>query len=390
VKLFLSHIAEEAAIAIALKAELEKALPVSVFVSSAEFRPGQPWYMQLDDAMRGAKLVLVLCSPVSVQQPWILFESGAGWGKSGEVIPICHAGMRTEDLSLPLKNFEGVDLDSPAACRQLVRGLASQFHLEVRPEFDPQAMFDAVAPPLPQRQNIVGIDVAHGQSKWGRGSIFERSGVRLLRKRDDLLSRDLYELSGLIVGMPFNPLMDADVASAIERWVHAGGRLLLLGYELGDRHHGGNLNELSRRFGIHGNTDIVGPADFRGTKPYNKPVKCVYVQEKLEPVELTNVQTLSVEPGGVEWLRAGPNHVFRPSFNSVEYREGRLLQPSGASFDREVDASRAVSVTAPRGLCGDGRVHAVGTWMLSAEYTETLLRWLATGEWRTPRVRPPS
>lgn len=373
-KLFLSHIAEEAHVARALKEHLERALDVHVFVSGADVPLGASWISSLNDAMTGAERVLVLCSPVSFDQPWILFESGGGWGKSGKVIALCHAGLSKADLPLPLSSFQGLDLDSATACETLAGDLARQLGLQIKPGFDARAMFDAIAPRIPARQKIVGIDLAHGQGKWRRGSIFDRSGLRPLRNRDEFFSRELYELSGLIVGMPLNARMDAETASAIERWVHAGGHLLLLGYELGDRHHGGNLHELSRRFGIHPNADIVGPPDFADTKPYGVPVHFDYGSET---IMLTNVQTLSLEPGGVAWILVGANHVFRPSSASVDYHEGRLVQPRGMQFDRDPNAGdRAVAVDAPTGLCGDGNVAAVGTWMLTEELTNDLLEWL--------------
>jgi hypothetical protein len=45
-----------------------------------------------------------------------------------------------------------------------------------------------------------------------------------------------------------------------------------------------------------------------------------------------------------------------------------------------------VAVQAPRGLCGDGEVCAIGTWQIRNKDTETqmlverLLNWLATGD----------
>ncbi len=372
-KLFLSHIAEEADIARALKEHLERALDVDVFVSGTDVPLGASWVAWLNEAMTGAERVLVLCSPLSFHQPWILFESGGGWGKSGKVITLCHAGLSKSELTLPLSSFQGLDLDSVAACRSLVSDLARQLDVQIKPEFDANAMFDAIAPRPPQRTKIIGIDLAHGQSRWQRGSIFDRPALWTLRSRDDFSSRDFHELGGLVVGMPFNTLMDADTTSAIERWVHAGGHLLLLGFELGDRHHGGNLHELSRRFGIHPNADIVGPPDFSGTKPYGTPVQFDYG----DGLALINVQTLSVEPGGWPLIRVGKNHVFRPTSASVDYREGRLVQPRGAEFDRDKNAgSAAVAVEAPRGLCGDGAMMAVGTWMFDDVFWTDLFAWL--------------
>jgi hypothetical protein len=62
---------------------------------------------------------------------------------------------------------------------------------------------------------------------------------------------------GLVVGNPWRTKITREAISVVVEWVRAGGRLLLLGFELGDRHHGGNLAELSRFFGIDPRSDIA-------------------------------------------------------------------------------------------------------------------------------------
>ena len=168
----------------------------------------------------------------------------------------------------------------------------------------------------------------------------------------------------------------------------AGGRLLLLGFELGDRHHDGNLEDLARHFGIHPAADIVGPRSHGPTKPYDVPVDFQVADgephpltQNLSTIRLSNVQTIRVEPGGTEWLRVGKNVVYRPTRSSVVYRQGTLTQPRSQEFDQNVEAGwLPVAVEAPSGLCGDGAVHAMGTWDLlrrpNARHNEDNLRLL--------------
>jgi hypothetical protein len=157
---------------------------------------------------------------------------------------------------------------------------------------------------------------------------------------------------------------------AVVRWVRRGGRLLMLGYELGDRHHDGNLGALAVHFGVQLQTDIVGPVGHPATKPYGVPVD--FDVSEAEPLELTvglasirlaNIQTMQVDPGGAEWLRVGRNVVCRPKRDAVDYREGTLSQPGVQAVDVNSAAGWVpVAVEAPAGLCGSGGVHVIGTW----------------------------
>ena len=79
-KVFLSHISQEAQIAQKIKEHLEHALRgAEIFVSEVDVEPGKPWLKAISDSLADAKVVLVLCSHQSIKRPWVNFESGAGW-----------------------------------------------------------------------------------------------------------------------------------------------------------------------------------------------------------------------------------------------------------------------------------------------------------------------
>ena len=55
----------------------------------------------MDSISKGLKdcaASFLLCSPASVQQPWIWFEAGAGWIRDIDVVPLCHSGMTPDRL----------------------------------------------------------------------------------------------------------------------------------------------------------------------------------------------------------------------------------------------------------------------------------------------------
>jgi hypothetical protein len=432
-KVFVSHIAEEGPLSRVLKEWIGSAVGIDrVFASTHDIDLGEQWLDQINEALSAADALVVLCSPGSMQRPWVNFEAGGGWGKELPVVPVCHSGMTKGQLPHPLAIFQGIDLDSPSACRQLVVRLARRLEVSEPEDLsyddmmgDVQSALDAIArtnpfggprlsPPEQGRSGIL-VDVSHGQAKWRGestvGSIFDLCrgklpslvspgeeptwNLQLLSDARSLWWPDLEPWRGLIVGAPWRATMEEPARSQIAGWVRAGGRLLLLGFELGDRHHGGNLNTLAHEFGLHFNADIVAPAGYTGRKPYGVPVDFVAeatehpVMSSVRNLRLENVQTLAVDPGGQELLRLGSNRIARPSREAVDYQDGGMLTPRSEIEFSEPAPWVPVAAEAPHGLTGRGRVLALGTWDLfgragdhlrsgdTGVFVRNLLNWLA-------------
>ena len=91
-KVFVSHIAEEAALATILKDWIESTFlgQADVFVSERDISSGEQWFRRLEEELTDAKVMLVLCSARSVSMPWINFETGAGHIKGIPIIPKGH------------------------------------------------------------------------------------------------------------------------------------------------------------------------------------------------------------------------------------------------------------------------------------------------------------
>ena len=111
-KVFISHIAEEVALASVLKDWIESTFlgQVDVFVSEHDISSGDQWFRRLGEELTDAKAMLVLCSERSVSRPWINFEAGAGNVKGVPVIPICYAGVSKDTLPAPLLFFQALDV----------------------------------------------------------------------------------------------------------------------------------------------------------------------------------------------------------------------------------------------------------------------------------------
>jgi hypothetical protein len=382
---FISHISEEALEARALKQSLEVAIPgIEVFVSPDNIHLGETWLLKIKNALQQTKIILTLCSPQSVRRPWINFESGSGWSKKLLVIPICFKGLFKDQLPDPLGIFQIIELTNKNNCLSLIRQIATHLNLAEADTFDPMLMLKGMEVKRPIRSKQVGIVLCYGQNEWEEGEqnilnlkLFEEQKFKDLydiipiKEKKYFLSPDLHQHSGIILAMPWRNKLEPETITAIVEWVKEGGRLLLLGYELGDRHHDGNIAELSHYFGIDPAADIVGPSGFGNRKPYEEPVEFHIEDAEVHPftadidsIHLANVQTIRVDPGGIEWLKTGNNNIYRPKRDSVRYRNNTMTAPGGSAFDIYQAPQMAAAVQAPQGLCGKGEVNMIGTWDL--------------------------
>jgi len=395
---FISHITEEAQEAKALKESIEKALPgIQIFVSSADLAIGRNWLDELLKHLNTAKIMLTLCSPGSVRQPWINFENGLGYAKDASVIPICYKGLSNDELPDPFAIFQGIELTRPAACDKLVKDLSMSLKMTVAESFDPALMLALINQAIqikgPLNNDTIGIVLSQRQNQWekNRNSVFklpdslppELRNTWSISNVDDertFTTNDLFQYAGLILAMPWHAKLRQEIINALVEWVYSGGRLLLLGFELGDRHHDSNLAELSHRFGIDPTSgDIVGRKIVQADptqgvvsipKPYGEPLLFHphLFNGFLPSVVLRNVQTVRVDPGGKEWMHVGENATYRPRLDSVQYNDGIMATPGLNMFEQnEYSSWLPVAVEAPQGLCGKGGVNMIGTWDLIGE-----------------------
>src|ERR1051325_11090642 len=100
--IFISHITEEKLLALSLKDKLAEVFSkdVTVFVSvdGSSIQIGKKWLDEIENALRGCAIELILCSRRSIKREWIMFEAGAAWLQNSLVVPICHSGLRTGEL----------------------------------------------------------------------------------------------------------------------------------------------------------------------------------------------------------------------------------------------------------------------------------------------------
>ena len=153
---FVSHVEEDAVVASKIKNWLEDNLleGIEVFVSSDKgIKPGDKWEERIIEKLQNCNIALVVCTQMSVRQPWINFEAGGAWVKGARVIPLCYHGQRKEMLPRPLSSLEALDLSEPDDVRELLNLIAKEAGLRA-PDIDPNGLIAG----LPQR-NFEELDV---------------------------------------------------------------------------------------------------------------------------------------------------------------------------------------------------------------------------------------
>lgn len=139
-KVFISHVHAEAELAQLLNNDLIDAhllRSVEVFVSSdSTVNPGgTSWLKNIEDALIGASVLLIVASPRSISKPWINIEAGAAWLRSLQarndpssrpvyVMPLCHSGLTPGALPLPWSTFNAVEVRTSGGLQQVLETIA--------------------------------------------------------------------------------------------------------------------------------------------------------------------------------------------------------------------------------------------------------------------------
>lgn len=133
-KIFVSHIHEHTALAVALENIAENLFlkGIEVFVASHDVVSGIDWLGAIKQALQDAKLVLVLCNEQSLPRPWLNFESGAAWIRGDvPVVPLCFGNVDRSRLPEPLASLNALSLCNTADFMSLLRLMSEVAGLQV-------------------------------------------------------------------------------------------------------------------------------------------------------------------------------------------------------------------------------------------------------------------
>jgi hypothetical protein len=110
--IFISRIEEHKGIADKLKEFLETTFPQKVNVFVANSIPfSEDWLKEILEGIDNSNLMIILCTPDSVEARWINFEAGAAAILGKNIGPICFGGQSVGDLPTPLNHLrpQGID-----------------------------------------------------------------------------------------------------------------------------------------------------------------------------------------------------------------------------------------------------------------------------------------
>jgi hypothetical protein len=145
---FISHVHEDRNVAAWLQQELEESFlgQFEVFVSSERHaHAGEAWLLKIEKELTRCTVLIALCTPASVERPWVNFELGAAWMQGKRIIPLCH-GLSPADLKSPLSTLHGIAIDEPGDLETLYETLVDRFQLQRMPRVD----FETLAGTVPQ------------------------------------------------------------------------------------------------------------------------------------------------------------------------------------------------------------------------------------------------
>lgn len=124
-RLFLSHAAIDAGMALVLADEIRARSGLEVFVSSqpGQIQTGDKWMQAIESKLQTGDTYLVLLTPRSIERPWVWFEVGSVWFRERRILPVTGGGLSPGDVPYPLASRQIRDMASAADVQQLFRDL---------------------------------------------------------------------------------------------------------------------------------------------------------------------------------------------------------------------------------------------------------------------------
>jgi hypothetical protein len=328
--------------------------------------PGLRLADQLREAINGCRVCVFLATKEAIASGWCLAETGAFWG-AGKPVVVFNEDVNFDETSLP-PQFRG---DLRASSR---KKLIDDVKKHLPPELPPPECHPAVLVSLSgDRQDTEKCQAI--RSTLPKGGTTNGPFCKEIMDWKALTSNRLSNWQGLMLGFPYWKLLTPELITALVSWVRDGGRLVVTGFELSERHHGTNINQLTWHFGIIFNCDVIVDSSHGGNpfdKQYDKLLRFSPAADTEHPllrgvneIFMRNVCSLHLEPGGTLLVPVMPNQVL--DLGAAEYSvrdDGKIVLASGAYRFRTpvIVPNRAIVAEAPPGLTGKGRVVALGTW----------------------------
>ncbi|KUG14110.1 hypothetical protein ASZ90_016259 [hydrocarbon metagenome] len=180
--IFVSHINEEKELAASLKTLLELGFgqTIDIFVSSDKksIPYGHYWFDEIRKAMSNCTIALILCSNLSIKEPWINFETGAAFIGNKKIIPLCYGGLTPSTLPVPLNYLQGVSAFKLDELSLLIEQISETLQIELKDIKIVESDFYTRVNSLPAIEQVFNITaVLEGGGIYKQGESITITGV---------------------------------------------------------------------------------------------------------------------------------------------------------------------------------------------------------------------
>ena len=183
-KIFISHIFEEKTLALEFKKWIESTFldQLAVFVSSdpKNIPAGNRWLEEITSALQESKLLIILYSPLSKIRPWINFEAGCGWIKEIPIIPICHSGLKLNQIGEPISSFQGLEIDGENFADKFFGAIAKHSGFPQYPKIDKNQFLQDIQNSLKTFNSSVAHETKQSKIKLEDNKLSEPDILALL------------------------------------------------------------------------------------------------------------------------------------------------------------------------------------------------------------------
>jgi len=121
-RIFLSHDSRESEHANYLK-EIIEFICRRTDVWLSNINPGDNWFKKIMKELENCDATMILLSPASVHNPWVLFESGASIILNKKVFPILYCGLEVNDMPEQLKHIQATYLNKRDSVNRLLTSI---------------------------------------------------------------------------------------------------------------------------------------------------------------------------------------------------------------------------------------------------------------------------
>ena len=95
---------------------------IHVWFDADEIKPGERWQEAIEEALRESRVLVVVLSPHSFENPGRFFELGAALGGDKRIIPVIASDIDWNELPPLIRQFQSVKEPSPAEAARVVAG----------------------------------------------------------------------------------------------------------------------------------------------------------------------------------------------------------------------------------------------------------------------------